>query len=490
MEAKKADLKNIHFTLMSLEELEKAVHGNLLFDFAELKSFSSVAIDSRNVEKNSLFIPLRGEKQDGHIYIESALKNGAEIFIVDNEFISSVENKNNLESLCKKYSASCICVENNLYALQNAAKYYLQKFPKLYKIGITGSNGKTTTKEILGSIYSQKYNTIMNEGNYNSETGLPLSVFKVRPEHEVGIFELGMNREGEIRELANILFPNAGIITNIGTAHIGILGSKEAIAKEKKELFSNFDESSFGLIPECDFSDFLQEGVKGKIKVVKTSNLKFNNVKKIERMALKGFKIFYKDEEISFPLVGDHNLQNALSCILFAEEQAFSALEIKAGLEAVQALFGRSQLKYGFVSYLLDCYNANPESTIEAIKFCDSFECEGAKHFVIASMLELGSEADAEHGRIFAKALESSADALYFFGDEFFNNKEIAKAVEAKSYNGKKVFCFKTSDFNTLKKTLKENLTEKDFVLLKGSRGLELERLECILQANVEAGNV
>ncbi len=489
MVSNKLGAKDSIFTLMSLDELEKAVNGELLFDFAKNKAFSSVAIDSRNVESNSLFVPLRGEKQDGHIYIESALKNAAVVFFADSEFINSSNNKEKIESLCKEYSAACVCVENNLYALQDAAKYYLQKFPKLYKIGITGSNGKTTTKEILASIYSQKYNTIMNKGNFNSETGLPLSVFKVRPEHEVGIFELGMNRRGEIKELADVLFPNAAIITNIGTAHIGILGTKVAIAEEKKEVFSNFDEACFAVIPDCEYTDFLRDGVKGKlITAPRLNNLKTKSVKKIEELSFKGTKIFYKDVEISFPLIGQHNLQNALACIIFAEEQNFSEPEIKAGLESVQPLFGRSQLKNAFVSYLLDCYNANPESTMEAIRFCDSFEFENEKHFVLASMLELGDNAEEAHEKIFRRALESSANKIYFFGDEFAKNNTIIE--DSKKELGKKVFLFNTNEFESLKNTLQENLSENDFVLLKGSRGLELERLECILQNNSEAKNV
>nr|WP_253676879.1 Mur ligase family protein [Treponema sp. OMZ 788] len=233
--AKEEENKDSDYSLMTLEELLRSTDGKLVHDADSSKSFSSVVIDSRNVKDNSLFIPLRGENQDGHIYIESALKNGAKFFIADFDHLN--QNEAGLLSLCKKYNASCVAVKNNLKALQDAARFYLSKFPNLYKIGITGSSGKTTTKEILSSIYSQKYNTISTKGNLNSETGLPLSVFEVRPEHEAGIFELGMNRRGEIAEITSVLLPNAAIITNIGTAHIGILGTKQAIAEEKKRNF-------------------------------------------------------------------------------------------------------------------------------------------------------------------------------------------------------------------------------------------------------------
>lgn len=226
---------DLDYSLMNLDELLTSTGAWLVYESNSSKSFSSVVIDSRNVKNNSLFIPLRGENQDGHIYIEPALKKGAKFFIVDFDHLD--ENETALLSLCKNYDASCVAVKNNLKALQDAARYYLSKFPNLYKIGITGSSGKTTTKEILASIYSKKYNTVSTKGNLNSETGLPLSVFEVRPEHEAGIFELGMNRKGEITEIASVLLPNAAIITNIGTAHIGILGTKQAIAEEKKKFF-------------------------------------------------------------------------------------------------------------------------------------------------------------------------------------------------------------------------------------------------------------
>ena len=427
---------DLDYSLMNLDELLTSTGAWLVYESNSSKAFSSVAIDSRNVKNNSLFIPLRGENQDGHIYIEAALKNGAKFFVVDFDYLN--ENETALLSLCKKYDASCVAVKNNLKALQDAARYYLSKFPSLYKIGITGSSGKTTTKEILASIYSKKYNTVSTKGNLNSETGLPLSVFEVRPEHEAGIFELGMNRKGEIAEIASVLLPNAAIITNIGTAHIGILGTKQAIAEEKKEIFSFFDDDALGFIPDCEFTDFLKDVSHGSVFSVS---------------------------------------DNDSSLVQKVEDAGFSAKEIKSGLEAVRPLFGRSQVLHGFVTYFLDCYNANPDSMKSAIEFCDSINTECAKHYVLASMLELGSESEYEHKKIIEEAINSNADDLYFFGDD------ICSAFEGlKVSSSKKIYKFKTNQFDALKKQLKENLSKDDFVLLKGSRSMELERLESILK--------
>ncbi|HPS44233.1 MAG TPA: Mur ligase family protein, partial [Treponemataceae bacterium] len=243
---------------MTVSALAAAVRGTILCDYSPNNGFSSVATDSRNVLPGSLFVPLMGEFLDGHTFIAKALESGAAVIFVD-----AAHGSGSASLFCtlgKQYNASFIVVENTLHALQDAAGAYLKKFPKLLKIGITGSSGKTTTKEITGAIFSQKYRVIMNEGNLNSETGLPLSVFKVRPEHEVGIFELGMNRKGEITEIARVLMPKLALITNIGTAHIGILGSRQAIAEEKKEIFSFFDSDSTGFVPEDDdWKDFLSD---------------------------------------------------------------------------------------------------------------------------------------------------------------------------------------------------------------------------------------
>lgn len=287
---------NLDYSLMTLDELLTSTGAWLVYESSSSKAFSSVVMDSRNVKNNSLFIPLRGENQDGHIYIESALKNGAKFFVVDFDYLD--ENETALLSLCKNYDASCVAVKNNLKALQDAARYYLSKFPNLYKIGITGSSGKTTTKEILASIYSKKYNTVSTKGNLNSETGLPLSVFEVRPEHEAGIFELGMNRKGEIAEIASVLLPNAAIITNIGTAHIGILGTKQAIAEEKKEIFSFFDDDALGFIPDCEFTDFLKDVSHGSIFTV--SNNDSSLVQMLKMPVYQVLKFFIKEKRFYF----------------------------------------------------------------------------------------------------------------------------------------------------------------------------------------------
>ena len=210
--------------LMTFEELMQKC-GDILF-FGEEKGFKSVCIDSRAVNKGALFVALEGQVQDGHSFIESAIKAGAAGIMAMRSKLESFD----IVRLVKKYKKTLLVVEDTLKGLQNAARIYLEKFPGLLKIAITGSAGKTTTKEITSSIISQEKNIVMNSGNLNSETGLPLSVFNVRAEHEVGVFEAGMNRRGEIAELAEVLKPNIALITNIGSAHkIGRASCRERV---------------------------------------------------------------------------------------------------------------------------------------------------------------------------------------------------------------------------------------------------------------------
>jgi len=452
--------------LMTVSALAAAVRGTILCDYSPNNGFSSVATDSRNVLPGSLFVPLMGEFLDGHTFIAKALESGAAVIFVD-----AAHGSGSASLFCtlgKQYNASFIVVENTLHALQDAAGAYLKKFPKLLKIGITGSSGKTTTKEITGAIFSQKYRVIMNEGNLNSETGLPLSVFKVRPEHEVGIFELGMNRKGEITEIARVLMPKLALITNIGTAHIGILGSRQAIAEEKKEIFSFFDSDSTGFVPEDDdWKDFLSDVRSGTVlQYGKSSTHGYGGS---ESLGIDGTLIRYEGREIRFPLPGPYNLKNALGAIALALHAGIGADRIKAGIESVRPLFGRAEIKRGEATVMLDCYNANPDSMENALEFCRDLEWAGRKIFVLGSMLELGDESGQAHRKACSLARDAGPDRVYLFGQEMV---DAGAAVDW----GEIPVEFHT-DIERLKAALAAAKRPGDFFFVKGSRGMALERV-------------
>ncbi|MBQ1197291.1 MAG: UDP-N-acetylmuramoyl-tripeptide--D-alanyl-D-alanine ligase [Spirochaetaceae bacterium] len=451
-------------SLMTLSEVLKAVDGKLLSKTKEEEfCFSGVACDSRKVEKNFIFFPLVNN-QDGHDYIPQAIENGASVIFVT-DYYADFHNQQIKDII--KTGVAVISVGHTMYALQRLAASYVLKFPSLIRIGITGSSGKTTTKEIAVNVLSQKFSVVYNEGNLNSETGLPLSVFKIRQNHQVGIFEMGMNRKGEIAELASVLYPQYGIITNVGTAHIGILGTRQAIAEEKKQIFKFFNSKAFGYIPsDDDFADFLAES-KGNIKKVSQdfiSDVKF--------LGLEGTSFNYKNQKINFSLCGKYNLKNALSVIALAEDLGLSSEEIKTGLETVKTIFGRNQIVKKDFTFILDCYNANPDSMKASVEFCSEVECAGKKVFVLADMLELGDESEKSHKEIAELVEKSSADYVIFFGEEM---------SKAKSFvTSKKLDVISTSDENAVgfvAKKLKDFCSKDDIVLLKGSRGMKLERI-------------
>jgi UDP-N-acetylmuramoyl-tripeptide--D-alanyl-D-alanine ligase len=209
---------------------------------------SSVAIDSRKVEQDALFIPLPGARVDGHDFIGAAAKLGAKLVLVAEQKWPA------LEAACLALAAAqgtrFILVANTLTALQDLAYYHINRFPDLVRIGVTGSSGKTTTKEIIGRILSQAGETAVNEGNLNSDIGLPLAIFKVKPVHRYAVFEMGMSYPGEMDGLARLIRPHYALVTNIGQAHLEQLGSQEGIAREKKKIFKYFSGKEKGFIYE------------------------------------------------------------------------------------------------------------------------------------------------------------------------------------------------------------------------------------------------
>lgn len=465
--------------LLTVKQLLSATNGTFFnTDFANDKSVldkfcTNVVIDSRNVTENSLFIPLIGENQDGHTYVEKAVNSGATMVLVQE---SSVEE---FRSVYSAANAIIIIVKNTLTALQNAAAFYAKQFTNLKRIAITGSNGKTTAKECIASVLKQKYNVINTIGNLNSETGLPLSMFTIRKEHEVGVFEMGMNREGEISELANVFFPELAVITNIGTAHIGILGTKDNIAEQKKQIFSNFTQDNVGFVFEDEnYFDFLQKDVAGSIVAYgKKSN---SNIQDVADYGIFGSKITYKNTEINFPLIGSYNVNNACAAIAIAEKLGLSEGEIKKGLESIEPLFGRGEILKGNPTIIQDCYNGSFESVSASVDFFANLEWDSKKIVILGDMLELGEQAIDLHSRLLDKVLASKFDEIICIGETYSSVLE--------NNNTKNVLVKSTakSDDNSvleLIESLKDSVKSSDIILIKGSRGMKLERTVPMLQS-------
>lgn len=476
-------------SLLTLEELLAAVNGSLACECFDSHSFyfSSVVTDSRNVQPHSLFVPLIGEFQDGHKYIPQALEKGASVLFAARSVFEK-ENSTYKKLAEDNKKTALILVENTLTALQKAAQKYVQKFPDLIRVSVTGSSGKTTTKEIAASVLSEKFNVICNKGNLNSETGLPLSVFEIRPENELALLEMGMNRENEIGELADVFKPQYCAITNIGTAHIGRLGSRQKIAEEKKKIFNNLTESGVAVIPQADdFAEFLAKDVKGKI-VWYGKDVKNNGIEFISDDGIDGTTFKVDGEVIHLAIPGAYNYSNALAAVELGRSLGLSAQQIKKGIEKVKPLSGRSHILKGKFTILEDCYNANPDSMEKAIEFSGSVKLNGKKIFVLGSMLELGQESCEAHKKAGLEAVKGGADMIIFVGQDMLAGFEEAKNCGAKNKNLRLEY-FEKSDETSIKNIadlIKGFAGNGDFILLKASHGIALARLVPLLNGGDE----
>lgn len=459
-------------TLLTMEETLESTGGVFVLGDGNWH-FSSVQTDSRLVEKDTLFVPLIGEFQDGHKYIPQAVEKGAScVFIClsnyekNPAFFNEIHNSNP--------EVNFIAVENTLTALQKAAGKYVEKFPSLIKVAVTGSSGKTTTKEILAAVLARKYRVVTNKGNLNSETGLPLSVFNIRKEHEAGVFEMGMNRENEIGEISAVLKTHYAVVTNIGTAHIGLLGSRDNIAREKAKVFDHFDSQSIGVIPfDDDYAEFLEKQIRGKcIHYGKDTD----SVKFIADLGLKGTEFSVGKNRAVLKLPGKYNYKNALGAIALCQELGVSDSEIAQGINDLEPMFGRSQVIEDKYTIVQDCYNANPDSMEKSIEFVSSVTSGEKKIFVLGDMLELGADSEKEHEKTGIMAAESSADKVFFVGTEMEN---AYKAACKKSSGDRFVYCSEKTDdaLMTISLEIKKEFSEHSIVLIKASRGMGLERL-------------
>ena len=467
-------------TLFTVREIAGLIDGNLFFPEHGVvegsdrdAAIGSVTIDSRNAGPGSMFVPLSGRFADGHDFIDDAVNRGTTLVLMSNDYHR--ESGEQISRLERLHPFVYFVVDNVLECLQNLARYYLGKFPGLTKIGVTGSNGKTTTKEMIGSILRLHSPTCMSHGNLNSEIGLPLSLFEVRPEHRYGVFEMAMNHRGEIDLLAELLRPSIGLITNIGRAHIGQLGSQERIAEEKKKLFSRFSGNEQAFLPEHDaYLEYLSRGVNGRVHLY--GRYSTPGIEGVTDRGIDGSVLHWQGYNIELPLPGEHNVLNALGAISVALELGVRPELVKEGLESVTPQFGRSEVIRGAITIVQDCYNANPESMILSIAAIDRWDYGNRKVLVLGAMMELGEMSDELHREVGKTAGRSHADALFLVGDQMGAAEEAARSA---GFSGQIVLKATAADIEPL---LADYLASGDLVLLKGSRSLSLERLTPMIQ--------
>ena len=443
---------------LNLQEIVKATKGALLKE-ADVKEIKAVSTDTRKIEEGTMFIALKGENFNGNNYVLEAFNKGAKIAIVD-------EVKCDLNEL--KEDVALIKVQNTGRALMDLAKFYREKLG-LKVVGITGSAGKTSTKDLVAAVLSDKYKVFKTKGNFNNEIGLPLMILELDSTYDVAILEMGMRGLGQIKELAEIASPDLGIITNIGISHIEILKTRENILKAKMEIATFFDKNNTLVV--CGNDDFLGALPEAEYKIVKTGvgeNFKIGakNIA-LEELSSK-FTVYdgEKEEEFSLDMPGEHNISNLMLGIAIAKELGVSFEEMKRGLKNIEATSMRLELikKDGF-SILNDCYNSSPVAVKSAIDVMKNIE--GKRRIaVLGTMRELGHKSEEAHEEIGKYAKENEIEKVLCFGDFSENIKE-----------GYREGCTVYENKEELIKDLLNIICDGDIILVKASRSLKFEEI-------------
>ncbi len=435
-----------------------AATGGKIISGSEKTLIESVSIDSRKVFNNTLFVALKGENSDGHIYIPKAFENGANAVISEQEI---------------KSDKTVILVKDSAKALGNLSKWYKKKF-NIKTVAVTGSVGKTTTKDMLAAVMNMQYHTLKTEGNFNNELGLPLTVLKLNRSHEAAVFEMGMSAFGEIDYLADIARPDTAIITNIGMSHIENLGSQEGIFKAKTEICNYFDKDSLLIVNSDDkhlkkakqFEDF-------SVITYGIENFCDYQARDIENLGLDGTKfsvdIYEREYRIHIKTPGVHNVYNALAAIACGVHYNIGPNKIVEGIENFSLTAMRMSVeKMGTVTVINDCYNSSPDSVKAALKVLSTQNTR--KVAVLGDILEMGEFAKDAHSELGKAVCENKIDVLITAGK---NAKFIADGAKENGFAD--CICFDTTDELVSKIPLL--IQKNDTVLVKASRGMHFEKV-------------
>lgn len=442
---------------LTLEEIIKAVDGNFITTNKN-EHFEKVSTDTRKIEKDSIFFALRGENFNGNNYIKEAIDKGASVCIVD-------ENKEEFLG----YEANIIKVEDSKKALQKLAKYYREKLG-LKVVGITGSNGKTSSKDILAAILGEKYSVFKTKGNFNNDIGLPLMILELDRTVDVAVLEMGMSNLNEIHLLADIARPDIAIITNIGLSHIENLKTRENILKAKMEIVDYFNEGNTLIINGDD--DLLNGVTSNSYKIVKTGLDASNDITAENVILLKDhseFEVYFQGQKGSFelPMLGKHSVQNCLLCIAVGKLLGLSLDEMNNGLRNIQSTSMRLEIiETNKITIVNDCYNASPSSMKAAIDVMKNIDgCR--KIAILGTMRELGDESLNAHIDTGVYAKNNGIDLLLCCGD-FSDGFKTGFSNEG---------CMVFQSKEQLIKALDEVIKERDVVLVKASRSMKFEEI-------------
>ena len=438
--------------LLKLEDIVQATGGKVLSGTSE--KFTGISIDSRNIREGELFVALKGDHFDGHDFINSALVSGSGALVQSSPSELPI-NK------------TVILVQNTLAALQALARY-LRSTMALPVIGVTGTNGKTTTKELVSSIFGQHNKVLKTTGNLNNHIGLPLCIARMEGDEDVMVLEMGSNRKGDIKELCEIAFPDFSVVTNVGPAHLEGFGSIEAVRDTDLEILA------YAKAAAINADDaFLLEGVKnynGRLITYGMKNTAHVYAKDImlgTRGA--GFKLCFSDKRrvaVNLQLSGAFNIYNALAAASIADALGIGLEDIKNGLESFGGVPMRLEIMEMLGALVIsDVYNANPASMEEALKELVRLKRKRTIA-VLGDMLELGSYAQEAHKKLLRLASDLKIEVLVAVGPEM--------GRAAGEFKGT---CYKSENSDSARSILVSIINEGDAILIKGSRGMLMEKV-------------
>lgn len=411
-----------------------------------------VTTDSRNCQPGTIFFALKGASFDGNDFAQKAINAGCSFAVVDSD-----KDFHDDEHIIK--------VDNVLKTLQDLATYHRTAL-NIPILAITGTNGKTTTKELVNSVLRKKYNVICTLGNLNNQIGVPLTLLKMTKEHQIAIIEMGASHPGDIDELCRIARPNYGLITNVGKAHLAGFGNFEGVIKTKSELYQFLDNNN-GTIFINPNNPFLMKAAE------KCKNLVYYSGRIFPENGHETLTYRWLNGVIKTHLYGDYNFENVQAAVTIGTRFGINEKDIHAALANYSPSNNRSQLfKTHNNMLILDTYNANPTSMTAAINNFVNAKCETMKYAILGDMLELGDESIAEHRTIIEKLKTAGLNHIILVGENF---SKALKETHIHSNMAPHITCFANREL--LVEHLKEEGLHNLTILIKGSRGIALEKI-------------
>ena len=444
---------------MTLGNIAKACEGKLVLPEGFVDNeVDNITIDSRAVTEGSLFIPIVGARVDGHSFISKVYEDGAVCTLTERELTEEEKSAN------KPY----IIVESSLVAIKQIAAFYRNQLDIKF-VGITGSVGKTSTKEIISSVLDTKFNVLKTQGNFNNEIGVPLTIFRIREEHEIAVVEMGINNFGEMDRLSTIVRPDIGVITNIGVCHLENLIDRDGVLKAKTEMFNNLnndaiivlngDDDKLATVNNVNGSKPIFYGIDNKCEVFADN---------INSKGLKGIQCdLHLDEDVInvlVPVPGRHMVYNAMTAAIIGKKLGLTNEEIKRGIEKMETISGRFNIiEKDDITVIDDCYNANPVSMKASLDVLN--QADTRKVAILGDMFELGDDEVKLHEEIGQHIEGTNIDVIICIGN-------LSKNIKP---NGKVVFYFNTLD--DFFGRVEELIFSKDTILIKASHGMEFKKI-------------